>query len=101
MDSITSSPKTWALVHLPTLLISSRLTIWLLFCVLAFLLLKAVKAVCNFIHVCRLMAKIPGPPSHPLLGHGILVLYLDRFKFIHGTYVCECRFLIEVIFKTD
>lgn len=36
--------------------------------------------------VVRLMGRIPGPPAHPLLGHGVLVLQLDRFKFVHGTY---------------
>lgn len=44
------------------------------------------------IHFWRLMAKIPGPPSHPLFGHGILIFYLDRFKFKHGTYTRKFTF---------
>ncbi|XP_015786017.1 cytochrome P450 4c3 [Tetranychus urticae] len=37
--------------------------------------------------VCQLMAKIPGPPCHWLLGHAKIVLELDKVKFPYGTYV--------------
>lgn len=40
-------------------------------------------------NVVNLVERIPGPPTHWLLGHANLVLELDRVKFSYGTYVCE------------
>ena len=45
----------------------------------------------RFKRICDVMSKIPGPPTHFLLGNAILVLYLDRFNFKYGTYVCKCN----------
>lgn len=42
----------------------------------------------RFKRICDVMANIPGPPNHFLLGNAILVLYLDKFNFKYGTY---CR----------
>lgn len=43
----------------------------------------------NFLRICSVMSKIPGPPNHWVLGNAILVLYLDKFNFVYGTYVCK------------
>ncbi|XP_074600599.1 cytochrome P450 4c3-like [Brevipalpus obovatus] len=37
--------------------------------------------------IVNLIEKIPGPPSHWLLGHANLVLDLDKIGFPYGTYV--------------
>lgn len=65
--------------------VSSALT------VLVSLLLFALffKKMKNFKRICDVMSNIPGPPTQFLLGNAIMVLYLDKFNFKYGTYVCK------------
>lgn len=65
--------------------VSSALTI--LAGTLLFVLLFKMK---SFKRICDVMSKIPGPPTHFILGNAIMVLYLDKFNFKYGTYVCKC-----------
>jgi hypothetical protein len=64
-----------------------RLLLPLVTIAVAFVAFKAIRSVCEYVRVWYWIAKIPGAPAHPLLGHSVLVMHLDRFKFVHGTYV--------------
>lgn len=65
--------------------VSSALTV-LVGSLLFALLFKKMK---NYKRICDVMSKIPGPPTHFILGNAIMVLYLDKFNFKYGTYVCK------------
>lgn len=52
----------------------------------------------NYIRVCKLIERIPGPPCHPIpfLGHAGVVLDLDRSRCEYGTYALIYQMLTGV-----
>ena len=63
------------------------------------ILLFVVRLLRKRARMVKLIEQIPGPPVDPWfpwLGHALLVLDLDRFKFQHGTYALIYQMIASV-----
>lgn len=59
---------------------------WIVFLV-SLIIFHLTKRIKRWLRTVHLMSKVPGPPSHFLLGHANLVLQMDKANYPYGTYV--------------